>query len=210
MKKAIVLSIVALAVMGINAQTRLNADQQKQIIEKIDKTAAKMKAMQCDFSQEKSMKLLSKKMISAGVMYFKHPDKLRWQYTTPYDYTFIMNGDKVQLKSTKSTQNINVQNNKMFKQITNIILNTVTGGNLKSNADFTVELYQDGKSYFARLYPKKKELKQIYKQIEIHFNPELTMVSSVKMEEKTGDVTTVTLKNVKTNIAIDETKFDAR
>jgi outer membrane lipoprotein-sorting protein len=188
-------------------QTKLTAEQQKQIIEKIDQTASAMKGMQCDFVQTKRMKLLSKEMQSKGVMYFKRPNKLRWQYTAPYDYTFILNGDKVQIKSSKSTKNIDVQGNKMFRQITNIILNSVTGGSLKSSSDFTVEVYKKDNTYFAKLYPKKKELKQLYQVIEIYFDSALTMVNSVRMVEKTGDETRVNLINTKLNIAVDEKMF---
>ena len=95
----------------------------------------------------------------------------------------------------------------MFRQITSIILNSITGGGLKSAADFTVEVYKDNQTYFARLYPKKKELKQVYEVIEIYFNESLTMVSGVKMKEKTGDVTTVKLNNVKINPAINDSTF---
>ena len=188
-------------------QTKLTAEQQKQIIEKIDQTASAMKGMQCDFVQTKRMKLLSKEMQSKGVMYFKRPNKLRWQYTAPYDYTFILNGDKVQIKSSKSTKNIDVQGNKMFRQITNIILNSVTGGSMKSSSDFTVEVYKKDNTYFAKLYPKKKELKQLYQVIEIYFDSALTMVNSVRMVEKTGDETRVNLINTKLNIAVDEKMF---
>ena len=189
------------------AQTKLTAEQQKQIIEKVDKAAQAMSVMQCDFTQTKTMKLLSKEMQSKGVMYFKKPDKLRWQYTSPYDYTFILNGDKVQIKSTKSTQNIDVQGNKIFRQITGIILNSITGGSLRSSADFNVELYKQGNTYFAKLYPKKKELKQMYQYLEIWFDPALTQVSSVRMVEKTGDVTLVKLLNTKFGTKIDEKMF---
>lgn len=188
-------------------QTKLTAEQQKQIIAKIDQTASAMKGMQCDFVQTKRMKLLSKEMQSKGIMYFKRPNKLRWQYIAPYDYTFILNGDKVQIKSSKSTKNIDVQGNKMFRQITNIILNSVTGGSLKSSSDFTVEVYKKDNTYFAKLYPKKKELKQLYQVIEIYFDSALTMVNSVRMVEKTGDETRVNLINTKLNIAVDEKMF---
>ena len=118
-----------------------------------------------------------------------------------------MNGDKVQIKSTKSTKNIDVQGNKIFRQITNIVLNSITGGTLKSSSDFVVEVYKSDKDYFAKLFPKKKELKQLYEYIEIHFNSALTMVSSVKMAEKTGDVTQVKLSNTKIGATIDEKMF---
>lgn len=207
MKRITFFLLAFLLVQTLFAQTKLNADEQKQLIEKMDKSASSVKAMQCEFSQTKSMKMLKREMKSQGVMYFKQPDKLRWQYTAPYDYTFLMNGDKVSMKSTKTTQKIDVQKNKMFRQITSIILNSITGGGLKSAADFTVEVYKDNQTYFARLYPKKKELKQVYEVIEIYFNESLTMVSGVKMKEKTGDVTTVKLNNVKINPAINDSTF---
>ena len=60
------------------------------------------------------------------------------------------------------------------------------------------------------LIPKKKELKQIYQVIQVTFNPELTMVTTVKMEEKTGDATVVKLNNVQTNGSIDTHLFDIK
>ena len=207
MKRLFFIVLVVVFSLHVSGQTKLTAEQQKQLVEKIDKAASAMKSMQCDFTQTKSMKLLKREMKSAGMMYFRQPDKLRWQYTSPYDYTFIMNGDKVRIKSTKSTQDINVQGNKIFRQITNIILNTVTGGGLKSASDFTVEVYKSDKGYFAKLYPKKKEVKQVYNVIEIYFNSSLTMVSSVRMIEKTGDETLVNLNNLKANASINEKMF---
>ena len=204
------LLFILLAVMSswpLLGQTKLTAEQQKQIIEKIDQTASAMKGMQCDFVQTKRMKLLSKEIQSKGIMYFKRPNKLRWQYIAPYDYTFILNDDKVQIKSSKSTKNIDVQGNKMFRQITNIILNSVTGGSLKSSSDFNVEVYKKDNTYFAKLFPKKKELKQLYQVIEIYFDSALTMVNSVRMVEKTGDETRVNLINTKLNIAVDDKMF---
>lgn len=207
MKKLLFVSLVMMLSLSAAGQVKLTAAQQKPVVDKIAKATHAMSSMQCSFTQEKSMKMLSKKMLSSGVMYYKNANKLRWQYTKPYEYTFILNGDKVRIHSAKSSKKINVQGDKMFRQVSNIILNTMTGGSLRSSADFTVEIYKTGNTYFARLYPKKKELKQIYKQMEIFFNPELTMVSSVKMEEKTGDVTVVRLSNVKTNVQINEKMF---
>ncbi len=199
--------IAFVAVLSISGQIKVNPGQQKQLLEKIDKAALSLSELQCDFTQTKRMTMLKRDMQSKGVMYFKKPDKLRWQYLSPYDYIFILNGDRVKLKSAKSTKNIDVQGNKVFRQISNIILNSITGGNLKNSSDFSLELYKADQHYFAKLYPKKKEMKQIYNVIEIHFNANLTMVSSVKMIEKTGDYTLVNLLNPQIGKAIDEKMF---
>ena len=208
MKKVLFMLWACASALPAFCQTKLTAERQQQVLEQIDKAAVGMKNMQCDFTQTRSMKLLSTEMKSRGVMSFMRPDKLRWQYVAPYDYTFILNGDRVHLKSSKSTKNIDVQGNKMFRQITSIILNCITGSGLKSVADFRVELYEAGGSYMARLYPKKKELKQIYEVIEIQFNAALTMVSTVNMKERTGDATLIRLMNAKINSSLDGRLFD--
>ena len=208
MKRILFVMLVAIAAIQSWGQTKLTPQQQIQILDKIEKSSSAMTSMQCDFTQTKRMKLLKKEMASKGVMYFKKDNKLRWQYTSPYDYIFILNGSKVCIKSAKSTKNIDVQKNKMFRQITDIILNSITGGGLKKTSDFQVELYKSDKHYFAKLYPKKKELKQIYQVIEIYFNATLTMVSSVKLEEKTGDVTWVRLYNANTSVTLNESLFN--
>lgn len=211
MKRVLFLTIAVLAfVVSAVGQTKLNADQQEQTLRKFNAATASMKSMQCDFVQTKKMKLMKTEMQSKGVMFFVDPGKLRWEYKTPYSYIFILNGDKVHIKSTKATQNIDVQRNKVFRQISNIILNSITGGHLKSSADFSVEIWKNKETYSARLYPKKKELKKLYKIIEITFNPALTMVKTIKMEETTGDVTIVNLNNVKTNTNISESVFSIR
>lgn len=210
MKRTFLILLSCLLSLGLSAQTKLSDAQRDQVIAKIDKASSKMTSMQCDFTQTKTMKMLSKKMESTGVMYFKRPDKLRWEFKSPYTYIFAMNGDKVSMKSSKSTQNIDVKQNKMFRQITDIIINCITGEGMKNQSYFQMEMYQQDGAYFARLIPKRKELKQMYKTIELYFNPEFTNVASVRMEEKTGDVTVIKMSNTKQNITINESLFTVR
>ena len=156
MLRSFLIIVTCLSALSVMGQTKLTSEQEKQVLAKMEKSSNALRTLQCDFVQSKLMKLLSKEMQSKGVLYFVKPDKIRWQYTTPYDYTFIMNGDKVQIKSAKSTKNIDIQGNKIFRQITTIILNTVTGGGIMNSADFDVTLYKQGDVYFAKMLPKKK------------------------------------------------------
>ena len=207
MLRSFVIIVTCLSALSVMGQTKLTSEQEKQVLAKMEKSSNALRTLQCDFVQSKRMKLLSKEMQSKGVLYFVKPDKIRWQYTTPYDYTFIMNGDKVQIKSAKKTKNIDIQGNKIFRQITTIILNTVTGGGIMNSADFDVELFKKGDAYFAKMLPKKKEVKQVYAAIEVYFNPALTMVESIKMIEKSGEYTTVKLLSPKVNTKINESVF---
>lgn len=207
MLRSFVILLICLSALSVMGQTKLTSEQEKQVLAKMDQSSKALRSLQCDFIQSKRMKILSKEMQSKGILYFKKPDKIRWQYTSPYDYTFIMNGDKVQIKSAKSTKNIDVQGNKIFRQITTIILNTVTGAGIMNSADFNVELYKSGDIYFAKMLPKKKEVKQVYSSIEVYFNSALTMVETIKMIEKSGEYTTVKLVAPKLNATINESVF---
>jgi len=207
MLRSFLIIVTCLSALSVMGQTKLTSEQEKQVLAKMEQSSNALRTLQCDFVQTKRMKLLSKEMQSKGVLYFVKPDKIRWQYTTPYDYTFIMNGDKVQIKSAKSTKNIDIQGNKIFRQITTIILNTVTGGGIMNSADFDVTLFKQGEVYFAKMLPKKKEVKQVYASIEVYFNPTLTMVESIKMIEKSGEYTTVKLLSPKVNTTINESVF---
>ena len=207
MLRSFVILLTCLSALSVMGQTKLTSEQEKQVLAKMDQSSNALRSLQCDFVQSKRMKILSKEMQSKGILYFKKPDKIRWQYTSPYDYTFIMNGDKVQIKSAKSTKNIDIQGNKIFRQITTIILNTVTGGGIMNSADFNVELYKSGNIYFAKMLPKKKEVKQVYSSIEVYFNSALTMVETIKMVEKSGEYTVVKLVAPKINATINESVF---
>ena len=207
MLRSFVILLTCLSALSVMGQTKLTSEQEKQVLAKMDQSSNALRSLQCDFLQSKRMKILSKEMQSKGILYFKKPDKIRWQYTSPYDYTFIMNGDKVQIKSAKSTKNIDVQGNKIFRQITTIILNTVTGAGIMNSADFNVELYKSGDIYFAKMQPKKKEVKQVYSSIEVYFNSALTMVDTIKMIEKSGEHTVIKLVAPKINAAMNESVF---
>ena len=69
-------------------------DNEAEIRHQIESAAVSMKTMQCDFVQTKYLRMLNDKMVSTGKMYYQQSDKLRWEYTSPYTYAFVLNGFK--------------------------------------------------------------------------------------------------------------------
>lgn len=209
MKRLLLSFLCGFSVLLMSAQTPLSASKQKQIIAQVDKSVASLKTMQCQFKQIKNVAMMKNSISSVGVMYFQKPDRLRWQYTSPYAYTLILDKGTAYMKSTKGTTTIDVSKNKMFQQILNVIMDCVTGGNLAKTTYFKVEVCQSGNNVFANLTPQKKELKQLYSLITLHFNLSLTMVNKVEMKEKNGDKTTIMLTEIKTNTNIDDKVFSS-
>lgn len=182
-----------------------NANQQ--IIDKINTAASKLTTMQCDFVQTKRVKLLNDRMISKGKMYYSQPNKLRWEYTSPYTYTFILSGNKVTLKKGGKDNVIDVNQNKMFREIVNIMMNSVVGKCLSDRKSFKTMVKDTPSEWVATLTPQSKELKQMFTKIILHFNKQKSVIVKVEMFEKNGDTTSIVLENIVTNKRINESVY---
>lgn len=197
------LMALCLCLLNLSAQ-KVNEAKVKQ---QINAVASKMKTMQCDFVQTKYLKMLNDKMVSRGKMYYQQSNKLRWEYTYPYTYTFVLNGSRVLISKGKRNDVINVNQSKFFKEIARIMMNSVVGKCLTDSKDFKVSLTWASAEYVATLYPQQKQMKQMFQKIILHFNKQNSTVSKVELIEKKGDRTIIELKNVKSNAPINAKVF---
>lgn len=168
-------------------------------ISKINAAASAIKSMECDFEQTKDIKMLNDKMVSRGKMYYQQSDKLRWEYTSPYVYTFVINGSKVLLKKGQRSDVIDVNQSKLFKEIARIMMNSVLGRSISDSKNFKSSISATSAEYVVTLLPQRREMKQMFQKIVLHFSKSASMVSTVELIEKKGDKTTIKLKNVKKN-----------
>ena len=191
----------------ISAASALSAKQQEEVIDKINTAVSGMKSMSCSFVQTKYLSLLSDKMVSEGKMYYEQPNRLRWEYMSPYNYLFVFNGTKVYVGNTSKKDVIDTNTNKIFKEIARIMMNTVTGKALSSKTDFTISVSSTQSSWEVSLHPKKKELKQMFTKIELIFDRSKTMISEINIFEKNNDRTNIKLSSISTNVSIKESLF---
>lgn len=180
---------------------------QTKILDEISVAASSVKTMQCDFVQTKSLKMLGDEMVSEGQMWCQQPNMLRWQYNTPYTYTFVLNNNKVTIKKGNHSDVIDVNKNKMFKEIARIMMNSVLGKVLTDKTDFKASVVQSGQFYIVTLIPQKKEMKQMFTSILLHYDNKLKLVTKVGMHEKNGDSTLIELKNIKKNVPVNASLF---
>jgi outer membrane lipoprotein carrier protein len=203
MKKAIIISL-AFILASLTALAQGGEAQMRQIIAA---TAQAMKTMQCDFVQTKQLRMLNDKMVSEGRMYYSQKDKLRWEYTKPYQYIFILNGDRVLLKNKQRSDVIDVAQNKLFREIARIMMGSVVGDCLNDERTFKVSLVQSGGEWMATLVPQRKDMKQMFQRIVLHFDQQQGVVNRVVLTERGGDETTIELKNIRKNETITPSLF---
>ena len=202
-----------LLVLTTEAQTLKKATeaQAKLMVEKINRTAAGIRTMDCQFTQVKTLRFLNDKMTSQGRMFFMADGgRLRWEYQQPYQYTFVLNGQKVHVKTADRQQTIDIAQSRLLQSVARVMMNSLTGKSLVADSDFACVMYTQGDEWVAQLTPKRKEIKKMFKEIRLHFSSGRQMVTLVEMTELSGDSTVITLNNVKTNGHVDAKMFDAQ
>ena len=165
---------------------------------RLNEATARITTMQCDFVQTKHLSVLNDKMVSKGRMYYQKSDRLRWEYTSPYTYVFILSGHEILLKNKNRSDIIDVNQNRMFREIVQIMLSSVVGDCL-DDRNFKSTLSTTAAEYVATLVPQRKNMKQMFRMITIRFDRKNLCVTRVELTEKNNDRTVIELSNIHLN-----------
>lgn len=209
MKTTLILIAASLAVL-LPARNRIVAQTPTpaEVIASIDRSATALQSLQGDFVQTKELSLLQERMVSRGVIYYRQEGgALRWEYLTPYRYTFILNGERVMMRSGDRTDVIETAENRVFREIARLMMNSLTGRSLATTSDFEVHVIVEPERWVVELTPRRREMEQFFARIRLSYDPSRQLVSRVELIERSGDRTTIELKNLKTNQTIDEGVF---
>lgn len=177
--------------------------------QKIESMSKATNSIEADFVQEKNLSMLSEKVISKGHFVFKKENLLRWEYSSPSKYLIVINKDKIMIKDEKKTTKYDMNSNKVFKEINDIMLSCVQGTIFKSNK-FKTNYFENDKGYKLELIPQVKNMKETFKKINLYFDKTVTSVSKMEMVENNDDLTSLDFTNKKINAPVSETIFTVK
>jgi outer membrane lipoprotein-sorting protein len=166
-------------------------------------------SMESNFTQEKYLSVMSEKIITKGHFNFKKVNMLRWEYTDPYKYVIAINKDKMFIKDNNKVTKYDINSNKMFKSINEMMVNTVQG-NLLNNKDYKPAFYENEKIYLVELTPVQKAAKDFLKNIYLYIDKTDYVVVKVKLTEPGDDYTIIDFTDRKTNQPIADEKFTVK
>jgi outer membrane lipoprotein-sorting protein len=166
----------------------------------------KVQTITADFTQEKVLTALTEKITSYGKFWFKRSNRVRIDYTRPFTYRMVMNGDKMLVRDEQKENRINVRANKLFQQVNRIMIDCVQGTILDSK-DFTSRVFESDKQYLLEMTPAGKSLKEFFKTIVLVVDKKDYSVRSIEMNEPAGDVTTIMFTNKTLNAAVADEVF---
>ena len=173
---------------------------------KSNEYAKNTNTIESDFKQEKHLAMLTENSISNGTFWFKKDNFLRWEYKEPLQYLIVLNGGKAYIRDNGKVKKFDMNSNRIFKQVNELMLAAVNG-NILENPDYKISYFENNDSFLAELLPLQKNMKEYVKDILIYFDKKDFSVTKFRMTEMSGDYTEVEFSNKKPNITIENGIF---
>ncbi|MBX3253842.1 MAG: outer membrane lipoprotein carrier protein LolA [Chitinophagaceae bacterium] len=169
----------------------------------------KTNTIKSDFVQEKNLSLLAEKITSKGKFWFKKENLVRMEYTQPFRYLMVINGTDVYIKDSQKENKISAKSNKLFQQINKVVVDCVNGNALDSR-DFTTKIFEGANAFLAELTPVNRQMKSLFRNIDIYIDKKEFAVSKIEMHEPSGDNTVITFTNRELNTNLADALFAIR
>jgi outer membrane lipoprotein-sorting protein len=173
------------------------------------RTAQATNTISSDFTQTKHMKMMEDKVTSKGRFHFKKDDKIRIEYTAPFQYLLVMNGSQVMVKDENKTNKINTRNSKTMQSVNKVMMDCMRGS-VFGNKDFAVKAFENKGQYLLQLTPVSSGMKGLFARIDVYIDKHDNSVARLVMNENGGDYTEMNFMNKKTNATLSDALFSVR
>jgi outer membrane lipoprotein-sorting protein len=183
---------------------KLNANEKAAFEQKMTAHLKGIKTLQCSFVQEKTSLVVAGKSVSSGIMLYRSPNMLRWEYTKPTISTLIVNNGNTALFNKDGKQ---IGNNAMVKQLGNIIIGLISGAGIQNNKQFTTEIFETDTQFRLVLTPVPKRLQEYCKSIEMIVDKRTLLSHTIVMNETSGDTMSIYMNTIVLNKEIAQSKF---
>ena len=203
-----VLLIAVMAYSSVVAQKRaMTAAEVVTFKERVATNTQSLHSLESTFTQTKHLDYLAHDIKSTGKLYFKSPDKIRWEYITPEAYIVIFDNQKMQVDDGSSKKDIDLAANRRLKGLNGLLAGTVQGGNIFDENQFDISYHRDGQGYSATLVPKDRALTRYIKQVELAFDSHTFFVKQVKIIDPSLDYTLISFGDQRKNASLPDDKF---
>lgn len=207
MKRLCIFLLMVVFGLSLSAQTPLDEAQSQQVITMLTEAATSMQTMQCRFVQSKTMAMLAEPSVSEGTMHFVTPDRLRWEYLSPYPFALIVNGEHIVKVTDGKSEVLEGNAGRMYQGIVGIIMGSASGQKLFDPTVFDVVIFDDDAFWKAEMTPKRRDMKRMFSQLVFRFDKKTNVISRVQLVEASGDVTSIHFEDIRINQAVDESVF---
>jgi outer membrane lipoprotein-sorting protein len=181
----------------VQSQTNMSSSEAQALKTLVKEQALTTKTIYSDFTQYKHLDFLSNNIVSKGKLAFKTPNLVKWEYTEPYNYTVLFKNETLFINDEGKKNQVDMGSNKLFKELNNLIINSIKGDMFDDNA-FEITFYKQDKNSEVHFIPKDKKSSKYINAFQLTFNVKGDVIE-VKMIEPSGDFTKIVFTNKELN-----------
>jgi outer membrane lipoprotein-sorting protein len=177
----------------------------------IRKAAASIKSIETSFVQTRTLKILTKPLVSRGIMAFRRPNDLRWEYQSPLETLLVAKGGNIhRLIKHGTTWVADVSGRMEAMKIVLGEINLWLDGDFSSSKTFRPELHpaRAGQAAHVALIPLDPSLGKIIARITIGFGERPGTVSAIDIFEEGEGVTRIVFENARFDQSIPDQRFE--
>lgn len=158
--------------------------------------------LKAKFKQTYTYMVYDRKQVSEGMVYFKKPRKMRWDYQTPQPKVFVTSGGVLWVYEPEHNQAFRQD----LKSAQLPVALTFMSGEGKLSETFDIALKSsDKESYTLSLIPKRDEGE--YKSLELRVRARDFAVLESAVIDPVGNRNHIEFKDVETNAGLPDTGF---
>jgi outer membrane lipoprotein-sorting protein len=177
----------------------------------VRQAAATVKTIETSFVQTRTLKILRKPLVSRGVMAYRRPNDLRWEYQSPLETLLVVRGGSVRRLIKHGGAWVPDASAKL--EAMKIVLGEIglwLDGNFTASKTFRPELRPADKGQPAHvdLLPVDPSLGKIISRIAILFGERPGTVDAIDIFEEGEGVTHIAFENPRYGQAIPDERFE--
>lgn len=178
----------------------------------LGKKVSDFKTLKTDFIQEKEMALFREKIVLKGRIYIRKPNELAWHVDSPLRYSVLITDKFIRQwdEDTNQVQEMSLAKNPIFQNVLKQLTVWFSGeyGTLLEENEMRLVTRAP---LVIEFKPRDTSIsKKVIKTITITFRDDQTYLQQIRIQELTGDITTIRFTNTRFNMPLDEKDFEVQ
>ena len=184
----------------------------KPFLDELGRKVSDFKTLKTDFTQDKEMAMFKDKLVLRGRIYLEKPNKVAWHVDAPLRYSVLITDKVIRQwdEDTNQVQEISLAKNPIFQNVLNQ-LTVWFSGDYSSLLEVNSVRIVKHEPLMIEFIPLEKNIsKKVIKSITITFRDDKKYLQQLRIQEVSGDVTTIHFTNTLLNAPLDSGSFEVK
>jgi len=180
------------------------------LLNSIGKKVSNFTTLKTDFIQEKEMVVFREKLILKGRIFIQKPNKIAWHVDSPLRYSVLITDKLIRQwdEDTDQVQEISLSKNPIFQNVLKQLTVWFSGeyGTLLEDNSMRLVTHEPLTIEFT---PRSTNMsRKVIKNITVIFREDQAYLKQIRIQELSGDVTTIYFSNTILNAPLDNSSFE--